>query len=111
MRPRAEIRKLALCIGGDRFVLRQIFDQLDLVVLALRTEIFDCLRARNLVPLGFQILLDNLLHFLLDVAQIGIRQLAFHVEVIVEPVLDRGTDRKLHIALRIEALDRLCHDV
>ena len=111
VRTRAEIRELALCIGGDDLVLGQILDQLDLVVLALRTEIFDCLRTRNLAPLGFQILLDNLLHFLFEVTQIGLRQLTVNVKVVVEPILDRRTNGELHIAVRIEPLHRLCQDM
>ena len=107
----AEIRKLALRIGGDDLVLGQILDQLDLVVLALGTEELDCFVARDLTALKFQILLDNFLHFLLDVAQIGIRQLAIHVEVIVEAVLNRGTNGELHVAVRIEALHCLSHDM
>ena len=111
VRPRAEIRELPLRIGGDRLVLGQIFDQLHLVILALCTEIFDRLIARNLTALELQILLDDLLHFLFDVAQVGIRQLALKVKIIVEAVLDGRADGELYIAFGIETLDRLCHDM
>ena len=43
--------------------------------------------------------------------KIGIRQLMLHIKIIVKTVLDRRSDRQLHIALWIQALYRLCHNV
>ena len=106
-----EVGELALRIEGDHLVLRQILNQLHLIVLTLLTEECNRLCTGNLAADKRQILLDDLLHFLFDITKIGIRQLVLHVEIVVEAVLDRRSDRELHVALRIQALHRLRHDV
>ena len=107
----AEVGELALRIEGDHLVLGQILNQLHLIVLTLLTEECNRLCTGNLAADKRQILLDDLLHFLFDITKIGIRQLVLHVEIVVEAVLDRRSDRELHMALRIQALHRLRHDV
>ena len=107
----AEVGELALRIEGDHLVLGQILNQLHLIVLTLLTEECNRLCTGNLAADKRQVLLDDLLHFLFDITKIGIRQLVLHVEIVVEAVLDRRSDRELHMALRIQALHRLRHDV
>ena len=107
----AEVGELALRIKGDHLVLWQILNQLHLIILTLLTEECNRLCTGNLAADKRQILLDDLLHFLFDITKIGIRQLVLHVEIVVEAVLDRRSNRELHVALRIQALHRLCHDV
>ena len=107
----AEVGELALRIEGDHLVLGQILNQLHLIVLTLLTEECNRLCTGNLAADKRQILLDDLLHFLFDITKIGIRQLVLHVEIVVEAILDRRSDRELHVALRIQALHRLRHDV
>ena len=107
----AEVGELALRIERGHLVLRQILNQLHLIVLTLLTEECNRLCTGNLAADKRQILLDDLLHFLFDITKIGIRQLVLHVEIVVEAVLDRRSDRELHVALRVQALHRLCHDV
>ena len=107
----AEVCELALRIEGDHLVLWQILNQLHLIVFTLLTEECNRLCTGNLAADKRQILLDDLLHFLFDITKIGIRQLVLHVEIVVEAVLDRRSDRELHVALRIQALHRLRHDV
>ena len=80
-----------------------------IVFLALGHELFGLLAGQNE---GFegQILLDDLLHFLLDLFQILGRELLIaQVDVIVEAVLGGGTEGK--VCLGIQALDGLGHDM
>ena len=105
----AEVHKLALPIEADRLALGQIADKLDLVGLALLLHERDRFLTRELEALQFVVLVDDAVHFLLDLFEILGREGFRRVEVVIEAVCDRGTDGKL--GFRVQALDRLRENV
>ena len=111
MGPGAQIRKLALAIHGNGGIFRQVIDKLHLVALALFLEEFQGFGAAHFLAGKCQVLLDYLLHFLLDIPQISIRQLTLHIEIIVKPVFNGRADCQLHLAVLVQALHCLGQDV
>ena len=107
MRARAEIREVTLFIERDRFLFRQVFDQHDLVVLAFILEILERFIARQHLLHQRDIFLRDLRHLLLDRCEILLAENMIRVQIIVEAIIDRRSDSKLHA--REQMLDRLCH--
>ena len=107
MRARAEIREVTLFIERDRFLLRQVFDQHDLVVLAFILEILERFIARQHLLHQRDIFLRDLRHLLLDRCEILLAENMVRVQIIVEAIIDRRSDSKLHA--REQVLDRLRH--
>ncbi len=90
MRTAAEIEELALLVGRDDLVLRETLDQLDLV--GVVAEDAQRLLARHhLAHERFRFLAVGR-HAALDLREIVRRQWARQIEVVVEAVLDGGTD-------------------
>ena len=110
MGPEAHVHVLALLEEAELGLVGQVVDVLELVVLtALGHELLG-LVARQHVGLEGKILLDDLLHFLLDGLEILGRELGVaQVHVIVKAVLGGGAVGK--VRLGVEALDGLGHDV
>ena len=109
VRPGAEVGEVALTVEGDLLALRQIADKLDLVGLFPFLHERDGFIARESIPLEADILLDDLLHLALDLFEIFRLERFLHVKVVVEALLDRGPDSKLHF--REQTLDRLREDM
>ena len=109
VRAGAQVGKFALRIERDDGVGGQVVDQLDLVRLALGLHVGDGLLAGLFRALQVQALLADLLHLGLDGVQMLLREGEVGIEVVVEAVVDRRADGELD--LRIQALDRLRHDV
>ena len=105
----AEVYEVALLKEGKLLVLGKIVDELYLVGLAALFHQSDCLGAGEGEALQLQIFLGDLLHFGFQSGELLLGEGVVAVEVIVEAVLDRGTDGKLRVG--IEALDCLCENV
>ena len=109
MRTGAEVRELALGVERNVRVNRQIVDQLDLVRLVLFFHILDGFLARQLKALKLQLFLADLAHLPFQLFHDLGRKRKRRVEVVVKAVVDRRTDRELH--LRVQPLDRLRQNV
>ena len=109
MRARAQIHELALTVKADHRVLRQILDQLHLVVLVSLLHEGDRLISGKREALQRQTLLHDLLHFLFNGGKILAGDGLLELKIIVEAVLDRRPDRQLRV--RIQALYRLSQNV
>src|SRR5207247_9652874 len=107
MRAAAEVREVALRIEGDRAVRR--VDELDLVRLPLRLEAPARLFGGRLLARTLPALGDLAPDRLLDPREVLFADGLGELEVVVEPVLDRGSDRDLHP--RIEVTDCLREQV
>src|SRR5688572_8827356 len=90
--PAAEIHPVALRIQRDDG-FRDALDDLDLVGLALGGEELHGLAFRHLAPRDGEIPPDDLTHALLDLLEILRRERIGANEIVIEPVLDDGTDR------------------
>src|SRR5438067_6392644 len=84
--------------------LAEVFDELDLVALALVLEALDGLLGGNVRALERLVGLDVLAHLLLDALEVGVRDLHSlgEVEVVVEAVLDRRADGHLSAWVELE---------
>src|SRR5207245_10299048 len=103
-----EVDEVALPVERDARRLDPLED-LHLERLPARAEEADRLLARHLLPLERIRGLRDLPHDLFDLHEVvRCERLGFR-EVVVEAVLDRGTDRDAHG--REQALHRLSHDV
>ena len=91
----AEIHPGALLVDGELLALGQVLDNLYLVVLAHVAEQFDGALAAHDQALHCQVVLDDLLHALLDLLQIFRGEVVATGEVVIEAVLDHRTDRHL----------------
>jgi hypothetical protein len=103
VRPAAEVREVTLCVEGDRAF--GCTDELDLVRLPLRLEALARLLGRDLLTGPVAPLLELAPDLLLDPRQIVLADRLGKLEVVVEAVLDRRTDRDLHPG--VEPADRL----
>ena len=97
MRSGTEIYKISLLIERNDFVLRQVFDQLHLVILVLVSHELDSFFPRQLEAFQRIVGLDHLLHFLLDLQKILIVEFVLHIKVIIKSVIDRRSDSQLGI--------------
>ena len=110
VRADAHVDVIALLIEGQGRILGQVADVLHLVVLAAIRHQPDGFLPGQREGLDGQILLDDLLHFLLDGGQILIGQLHItQIHVVVEALLGGGAVGK--VGLRVEVLQRLGQDV
>ncbi|MNV81366.1 hypothetical protein D3C71_1750280 [compost metagenome] len=108
MRSTAKIEKLALVIHRNDGVLRQIADQLQLQIIIQLCEDFKCLVTADDSAADVQILLDDLIHLLLDLHQILRSQGLLHIYIIIESIFNNRADSKLHIRFAIQPFNRLC---
>ena len=110
MGPEAHVDVLALLEEAELALVGQIVHMLELVLLAaLGHELLGLLAGQH-EGLEGQVLLHDLLHFLLDGLEILGRELALaQVDVVIEAVLGRRTVGE--VRLREQALDGLRHDV
>ena len=110
VRSEAHVHVLALLEETELCLVRQIGHVLNLIFLtALFHELLRLFAGKD-KGLDRQILLGDLLHFLLDGFEILIGQLGItKIHVIVEAVLRGRTECK--VRLRIQTLDGLCHDM
>ena len=109
VRAAAEIDPLALAVQRDGLVARNALDDLRLVLLAPVAEEPDRLVAVPHLARDRLVAIDDLAHALLHALQILGGEGLLAREVVVEPVLDGGSDGDL--GLRPELLDRLGEDV
>mmetsp|Transcript_35216 Transcript_35216/g.59366 ORF Transcript_35216/g.59366 Transcript_35216/m.59366 type:complete len:281 (+) Transcript_35216:1048-1890(+) len=108
MGARAQVPPLiADVVDGDG--LRKAREDLELVRLVDRSDAARGLLARHLFAHKRQLLVDDLVHLLLDLLQVGGRERFGISEVVVEPSVDPGTDRALRVLE--ELLDRHRHHV
>ena len=107
----AEVCELPLRVERDALPLWQIVDELDLVRLSCLLKELKRFLAADFLSLEPQVLLDNLLHFLFDIREIALAQLAIHIDVIIEAVVDGRTDGKLDVLFLVEALECLSKDM
>ena len=111
MRACAQIRELALSIEGNLRILRQVIYKLYLVILTGCPEHVQSLLTADQLALQLQVLLDNLVHFLLDVLQVILGEALLHVNIIVKAVLNGRADGQLHVLILVQALNCLCQDM
>src|SRR4029077_11705339 len=105
MRPRAHVEPIALAVDGDLLVLRDLTDPFGLEALAVLAEIIgDAVAAPDLAR-DLLVAVDDLAHALLDGGEIVRREGRVPGEVVIEAVLDRGSEGDLGAG--IELLDRL----
>ncbi len=105
MRPGAKVGELPLPVKADDRILGKIPDQLRLIRLALPEHKINRLRPGQLKTLQRQLFLADPLHFLLKLLKDLRRENRLGIQVIIEAVLNGGTNCQLGIG--IEALDRL----
>ena len=109
MRSAAEVGESTVGIIGNGTVF-EFADEFALILVALLLEILHCLGLGHLYALEIFLPLGKFEHFLLDLGQVGFgKGGAGEVDIIVEAVLDSGSDAELHTG--IEALEGLCHKV
>ena len=109
VRPAAEVDERALLVEGDLLPLGQVVDELHFIVFAEAAHEGDRLAARQREALDGEVALDDLLHLRLDLGKVLHRDGRLEVDVVVEPVVDDGADRKLRS--RENVLDRLRKDM
>ena len=109
VRPAAQVDEVTVAVERDGGARRDPFDDLDLVALARGAEHLDGLVAVDLLALELEVGLDVLGHLGLDRGEVLLGEGTRHVEVVVEAVLDGGTDRDL--GLGEEAFYGRGHDV
>ena len=107
----AEVRELALRVERNQGVLRQVVDEFDLVGLAKALKELQRFVAGDFLAHERQVLFDDLLHFLFDVGEVAFAELAVHVDVVVEAVVDGRADGELDVLILIKAFQRLREDV
>ena len=105
VRAGAEVGKFSLLVEADNGILGQVVDQLDLERLALFLHELDGFRARQLKALELELLLADLAHLGLDLGKILLRKGERREHIVIETVVDAGTDGELHLGP--EALDGL----
>lgn len=84
MRPRTQIREVALRIGTDDSIFRQVFDEFNLVRFIFCLEFSKGFGSGNFMTDNGQVLLDNLRHFLFDGFQVIGRKNVLTVKIIIE---------------------------
>ena len=95
VRPAAEVGESALRVERDILLGRDRRDDLGLVMLALRLEERDGIVARHHLAGDGLVLLRELGHLLLDGFEVLGRERPLEREIVVEAVLDHGSDRDL----------------
>ncbi len=109
VRPAAEVDECTLAVEGDLLPLRQILDELHLVLFMIFAHEGDRFLAGKGEALDGQIALDDVLHLRLDLGKVLHRDGRSEVDIVVKPVVDDGTDGKL--AGGIDGLERLRQNV
>ena len=109
MRACAQIHEFALTVKADYRILRQILDQLHLIVFVSLLHEGDRLITGKRKALQRQALLHDLLHFLFDCGKILAGNGLLKLKIIIEAILNCRSDRQLRI--RIQALYRLCQNM
>ena len=105
--PAAEVDEVAVAVEGEGLTVLEIVEDLQLV--GLVPKAVAGLAAADLLALEAVVLADHPLHLLLDPAQVVGGEGLGHVEVVVEPVVDRRPDGQPRLGE--EAPHRLGHDV
>mgnify|MGYP001553040669 CR=1 FL=1 len=105
----AEVFPVALPVNGDLFARGDAGDDLGLVFLAESTEVFHRIVPLHDLPADRHVRLRELFHTAFDGFEIFRRERPLEGEVVVEAVLDHGSDGDL--GLGIEILDRLGQEV
>ena len=90
--------------GGWAVFADEVLDQLDLVVLVLGAEALERLGDGHVLAHERLVGADVLAHAVLDALEVGVggRGAVGEVEVVVEAVLDRRSDRDLHARIELE---------
>ena len=97
----AQVEKFARVIDADLVALDLVSDQLELVVLPPFGELLDGLVARESLLHERPVLVSDAAHARLDRGQVRLRDRPGEREVVVEAVLDRGTDAVLGIGVQL----------
>src|ERR1700676_4995291 len=99
----AEVEKLASLVYGDFFIgLGELLDEMALHEVAFTLELLESFVTRQKFASVRQILLDELLHFLLDLLEIFRRERSRAVKVVEESVLSRRTVAELGLGEEFE---------
>src|SRR5207302_9716087 len=101
VRASAQVEKFARVIDADRVALDLVSDQLELVVLPPFGELLDGLVARKGLLYERPVLVSDAAHARLDRGQVRLRDRPGEREVVVEAVLDRGTNAVLGIGVQL----------
>ena len=108
MGPGAQVGKIPLAVKADVLPLAcMLVNELQLVVLP--SHFFLGLVGGQLETLQRDILLDDFFNLCLDLGQVFRREGLFHVEVVIEPIINGGADGKL--CAGVQPANRLRHDV
>jgi len=114
VRPAAQVGELTLPVDRDALLpaLLQLVDDLVLEPLALVVQQLLRPRRRHVLAAEGELLLDDLLHLLLDLRQVfdGEALAVGELDVVVKPVVDHRADGVLHV-LAVEPAQRLRHHV
>ena len=91
----AEVREVVLRVRRQWLVDREIVDQLDLVLLVLIDEALTHRVAVDRRAFEGVLLLEDATHLVLEPHEVGLTNLLGKVEVVIEAVVDRRTNRDL----------------
>ena len=103
MRASAEVEKLASLVNRDLFIgLGELLDEMALHEVAFALELLQPLVARQELARVRQVLLDELLHLLLDLFQVFRRERSRTIKVVEESTLGRRPVSKLGLGKKLE---------
>mmetsp|Transcript_41360 Transcript_41360/g.130156 ORF Transcript_41360/g.130156 Transcript_41360/m.130156 type:complete len:278 (+) Transcript_41360:2193-3026(+) len=101
---------LADVVDADVLALGDGVEELELVRLLLRFDALPCLLSRHNFAPDRELLVDDLLHLLLNCLEVFLLKApSLQIKVVEEPILDPRADR--HLRLGEQTLDRHGHDV
>ena len=105
MRPAAEVGETPLFVERDLRVLGKVFNEFDLILFRIFGHEFDRLRAGQRKAFQGKIALDDLFHFLFDLAEVLLRDGRGKIDIVIKSVFDGRPDRKF--TGREDRFDRL----
>ena len=113
MRPTAQIRKITERIERNNFVLRQIINNLSLILLTILFCPLQSLSTRLLFTNKRKLLRNNFAHLFFNLAEVIFRDLHIaKIDIVIETIINRWTNSKLNCCcVRIQILNRRGHDM
>ena len=104
-----QVNEITLLVEADNCIFRQVVDQFYLVGFVLFFHQLQCFFARQFEAFQLQLFLANLAHFSFQSSQSFGSENGIAVDVVVEAVIDGGTDRQL--CFGVQALHSLCQNM
>ena len=100
VRTSAQIGEVALFIEADYSVFRQVIDELNLVGFFQLFHKFDCFCTRQFEAFQFQLFFADFTHFAFKSSQIFRSEGSRSIEVVVEAVVNAGTDSQFNFRMQ-----------